>query len=80
MPTDMDQGEGLDPVFSLCEEAAGESWLLLLLVPYGRKPLHTNLCCVGAEWCQESLEMTLVVEAKVAVWGRRLTLTLTHNG
>ncbi len=33
MPTDMAQGEGLEPVNGPCGEAAGESWLSLLSHP-----------------------------------------------
>lgn len=33
MPSDMAQGEALEPINGLCEEAAGESWLSLLSHP-----------------------------------------------
>lgn len=33
MPSDMAQGEGLEPINGLCGEAAGESWLSLLSHP-----------------------------------------------
>uniref|UniRef100_A0A8C4DPP4 Signal transducer and activator of transcription n=1 Tax=Dicentrarchus labrax TaxID=13489 RepID=A0A8C4DPP4_DICLA len=41
MPSDMAQGEGLEPMNGLCGEAAGESWLSLLSHP-AEKPHQTN--------------------------------------